>query len=145
MKVTEIKQYTRQKDNKKYWRVTLEGDDIPLLTFNEPTFAIGAELSRDSLKIMGKEDSQYYGFAKKEERPQPGKQTYGKHSDKDSEIESSKRCALMQATDLYIHCTDAATPFDKDLFGTICKECKSQLGLDNPLVEEAKKLGAREK
>jgi len=145
MKVTDIKKYTRQKDSKEYWRVALEGDELPLLTFNEPTFEVGAELSRDSMKIMGKEGSQYYGFAKKEERPASGRQSYGKHSNKDSEVESSKRCALMQATEIYKHCTDASIPFDKELFRGLCSECKKVLGLDNPLVEAAKKEGAVEK
>lgn len=145
MKVTEIKPYTRQSDKKKYWRVALEGEEMPLLTFNEPTFEVGAELSKDSFKVMGKEGSQYYGFAKKEERPQAGKQSYGKHSDKDTEVETSKRCALMQATEIYKHHIDADVPFDKDALTAIYKTCSQLIGVDNPLVEEAKKLGAVDK
>ena len=144
MKITEIKEYTRKSDSKKYWRVALEGDEIPLLTFNEPTFEVGAELSKDSMKLMGKEGSQYYGFAKKEERPQTTKQPYGKHSEKDSETESSKRCALMQATELYNYSRDSGTPFDKEQFIDISKVCKHELGLDSPLVAAIKKEGGVE-
>ena len=81
---------------------------------------------------------------KKEERTQTSKQPYGKHSNKDSEVESSKRCALMQATDIYTHCTDSSVPFDDDYFKRIYKVCSSLIS-DSPLIEEAKKMGAVEK
>ena len=72
------------------------------------------------------------------------KQPYGKHSDKDSEVESTKRTALMQATLLYMHSTDAGVPFNKEAYIKICGVCKKELGLDSPLVEAVKKEGGVE-
>ena len=77
-------------------------------------------------------------------RTEGTKQPYGKHSEKDSEVESSKRCALMQATDLYNYSRDSGTPFDKEQFIGICKVCKHELGIDSPLVAEIKKQGGVE-
>jgi hypothetical protein len=50
----------------------------------------------------------------------------------------------MQATELYNHCTDSSTPFDDALFKKIYKICSSLI-LENPVVEEARKMGMVEK
>ena len=145
MKVTTITPRNRKSDNKEYWDVKLEGSELPLLMYTKPEFAEGTDLSDSSLQTSA--NGKYYTFKKASgDKPQSSKQPYGgKHSDKDSEVESSKRCALMQATDIYTHCTDSSIPFDDDYFKRIYKVCSSLIGIDSPLVEEAKKMGAVEK
>jgi len=106
---------------------------------------VGVEKEGDFWNIKSAEITTEEVEAKPQATKSEQKQTYGKHTAKDSEVESSKRCILMQATLLYLHSTDSGTPFDDDYLERIYKKCSKLIGIDNPLVEEAKKLGAVEK
>lgn len=138
MKVLEIKDFKRKSDNKPYWRVELEGSEIPLLSFSKPEFAIGTEIDVGNLKAS--KDGKYYTLIRPKEEGTTTRKSYGKSPE---EMESIERQVDKKiASELYRHHISPDVPFDKAELTKIYNACHS-LG-KNPIVEEAKKMGAEE-
>ncbi len=51
MKVTQITPLNRKKDNMPYWKVQLEGKELPLLDFEQPTYSEGDDMPEDGIKL----------------------------------------------------------------------------------------------
>lgn len=69
MKVTNIQKLQRTSDNKPYWRMELEGKELPLLTFSLPSQKEGDDIAEDAIE-KGKGD--YWQF-KRQPKPYQGK------------------------------------------------------------------------
>jgi hypothetical protein len=141
MKVIKITSRNRKKDGKQYWDIALEGSEIPLLMFTQPEFKEGVELDKDSLQVS--RDGKYYMLATQskssENRPQ---KSYGKSPEETASIERQVR--IKATVEVYNHCTEENTPFDKEIFNEIYNTCRTIMNKDG-LVGEAEKLGGKEK
>ena len=147
MKVTAIKELHRKKDNKAYWRVDLESTEVPLLLFSKPQVTEGTDIPADKLEMSGKEGNYYWKFKEvaTESKPaptvdKPPEKTYGKSKDEQESIK--RQSARRDAVEIYKHCTEAGTPFAKDLFEDYLEH---MLMYGDPLIAEAVKMGGKTK
>ena len=143
MKVTAITPLNQDTENPS-WRVNLEGDNKPLWIFkNKPQFVAGYDIPDDKVKLSSKGTSYIWNYgssqAPKQEqhRDYPPKQEKGGYNTD----ATGRNCSLIQATEIYKHCVEPITPFDKEQFGGIYNYLCKLLGIDIPLVEAIKKEG----
>jgi len=82
------------KDGSTRWKITLEGDDKPLILGWQPNFKVGDEIPDDKLKLTSKGDRQYYIWKKEGQRS-------SRHSTEDTP-ERAKSVCLSYAKDLCV-------------------------------------------
>ena len=136
MKVTAINEFQRKKDNKTYWRVSFEGDEIPLLTFSKPEYSEGIDIPKENLTLSG--DGKYYTMPTKK-GGETTRKSYGKSLEEIAitEANTTDRCNKMTTKDIYVHCTESGTPFDTELWDKIHKKVANTSNA-NAIVEEIK-------
>lgn len=59
MKVRKIERY-KAKDNTDRWKIHFEGDDLPLIMGEQPSFKEGDDFPQDKLKRINKDNYSYY-------------------------------------------------------------------------------------
>ena len=152
MKVVNIEEL-KKTDGSSYWQVTLPKKDgtpskSPLVEWEKPTYNIGDELPYQVI-LMKPETERWYYKRREEATTQPktgdaikdtGRKFYGKTPEEQASIE--RQVDKKIAAELYRHHVSSETPFDKAELVKIYNACHS-LG-KNPVVEEAKKMGAVE-
>jgi len=106
MKVTKIETRQRKADNSTYYRLTLEGLELPVLQDTKPSFKEGDELPYQPEKAYNNKyylpPKDYIPVSPSAETPAQGEAPRGKKpaDNWESEIWTTKRCCLMQAVDL---------------------------------------------
>ena len=134
----------KDKEDKDLWRIDFEEDSRAMWMSVQPTFSVGYEIDDD--KLEHSKSGKSWVFKRKKDTPskqEPKKNNYGKYSERDSEVESSKRLALMEANRLYLHHIDGKAPINYEEHTKLYNHCAKLLGVDR-LVEEIKNMGGVE-
>lgn len=139
MKVTTITPTKNTQTGGDMWRVQFEEDTKSMWLGFAPTFTAGDTI--DDAKIQVSSTGKSWVFKKKEASTTDSSKvpkTYGKTPEEQASIE--RQVDKKITAELYGYHIDKGVPFNKELLGTIYKAVRG-LGA---LVEEAKKLGAKE-
>ena len=143
LKVSKIEQTVGGYGNP-LWIISFEGKKLTASEKIEPQFKIGDALNVQFHKPpAGQEGAWWYEILHDDKTPvstKPKEKSYTASPEKIESIEYQNSRNI--AVQLYCHVTEQGTPFDAAKLLEIYKVC-SNLG-KNPIVKEAKKMGAVE-
>ena len=134
MRVIGISTYPGR-DNKTRWKVTLQGDDRPLILREKPTFKEGYEIPAGKLLLQTKGDNQWYIWKEEESVLTP------REAIKEANI--AWQVILKAAVDLYCHVTEPGKGINQKEFNQCYDTCRKKVDQDK-VVSAAKDMGAQE-
>ncbi len=144
MKVTQITPLNRKKDNMPYWKVQLEGKELPLLDFEQPSYNVGDDMPEDGIKMH--QSGNYYmpNRAKPGGSSAPKGEKYWTPKPKDpaDRVSIERQSTGKMATDIYVHSTETGVPWNPDLWRKIFRDLLEIMGKEGKLISEAVDAGA---
>jgi hypothetical protein len=137
MKVAAIDKRTSKK-GKDYWVTALEGDDRPLLLWNQPNYKEGDDIPETQLQLKTRDDGTSYWSMAEQRSGKPKSQR--SPEERESIVRQS---AGYQATQIYCSSVGSPAPWDDEKWDEIYSHIYGKL---NPsyLVDAAKKQGAKD-